>query len=53
VIALILSEFASIPFVDNRHPRTFPLVIPNTHFSAFNQSLALRMLAKVSIKSDI
>jgi hypothetical protein len=32
VIALILSGFASIPFVDIKHPRTFPLVILNTLF---------------------
>jgi hypothetical protein len=32
VIALILSEFASMPFVDTRQLRTFPLVISNTHF---------------------
>jgi hypothetical protein len=53
VIALILSGFASIPFIDIRHPRTFPLVTPNTHFSGFHLSLASRMFAKVSAKSEI
>jgi hypothetical protein len=53
VIALILSGFASMPFVDIRHPRTFPFVTPNTHFSGFNLCLASRMFAKVSAKSTI
>jgi hypothetical protein len=50
VIALILSGFASMPFVDHR---TFTLVIPNTHFSGFNRSLALCIFTKVSAKSEI
>jgi hypothetical protein len=53
VIALILSGFASIPFVDIRHPRTFLFVTPNTHFSGFNLSLASHMFVKVSAKSVI
>jgi hypothetical protein len=39
-------------FVDTRQPMTFPLVIPNTHFSRFSLSLASRMFAKVSAKSE-
>jgi hypothetical protein len=53
VIALILSGFASMPFIDTGHLRTFPFVIPNTHFSGFNLSLASHMFAKVSAKSAI
>jgi hypothetical protein len=52
-VALILSGLASVPFVDTGHPRTFPFVIPNTHFSGFNLSLASHMFAKVSAKSTI
>jgi hypothetical protein len=53
VIAPILPGFALIPFVDSKHPKTFPLVIPNTHFSGFNLSLASRIFVKVSAKSEI
>jgi hypothetical protein len=35
-IALILSGLASIPFTDIRHPSTFPLYTPNTHFSGLS-----------------
>jgi hypothetical protein len=53
VIALIFSGFASMPFIDTRHLSTFPLVIPNKHFSRFKQSLASRIFAKVYAKSKI
>jgi hypothetical protein len=52
VIALTFSRFASMLFIDTRHLRTFPLVIPNTHFSGFSLSLASHMFAKVSAKSE-
>jgi hypothetical protein len=51
VIALILSGFASMPFVDTKHLGTFPLVTPNTHLSRFSLSSASHMFAKVSAKS--
>jgi hypothetical protein len=31
-IASILFGFASIPFIDTRHPRNFPFFTPKTHF---------------------
>jgi hypothetical protein len=30
-----------MPFVKTRHPRTFPLWMPKTHFSGFNWDLLL------------
>jgi hypothetical protein len=53
VIVLILSGFASMPFIDTKHPKTFPLVILHTQFSGFYLSLASRMLVMVSAKSKI
>jgi hypothetical protein len=51
VMALILSGFASMPLVETRQPRTFPFVIPNTHFSGLSLSLSLHMFTKVSTRS--
>jgi hypothetical protein len=38
--ALILSGFAAMPVVETRHPRSFPLSMPKTHFSGFNLKFA-------------
>jgi hypothetical protein len=51
MIALILLGFVSMPLVVTRQPRTFPFVIPNTHFSRLSSSLALRVFVKVSARS--
>jgi hypothetical protein len=51
--ALILLGLASIPFTNNRHPRSFPLCIPNTHFCRLSLSWAPRMFAKVLARSSI
>jgi hypothetical protein len=53
VMALILSGFASIPFMETRHPSTLPLVIPNMHFSGFSLSRASRILAKICARSEM
>jgi hypothetical protein len=50
-IAYILLGFASIHFVDTRHPRNFPVFTPKTHFSGFNLRPAFLKLANVSCKS--
>jgi hypothetical protein len=50
VMALILLRFALMPFVETKHPRTLPLVIPNMHFSRLSLSQASRMFVKVSAK---
>jgi hypothetical protein len=50
VMALILSRFASTSFVETKHPRTLPLVIPNMHFSELSLSQALHIFAKVFVK---
>jgi hypothetical protein len=47
--ALILSGFASMPFVETRHPRTFPLWMPKTHFWRFNLRFAALRFANVSL----
>jgi hypothetical protein len=51
LIALILSGLASILLAEMNHPKIFPFVTPNTHFSGFNFKPALLMLMKVSAKS--
>jgi hypothetical protein len=53
VMALILLGFASMAFVETRHPSTLPLVTPNRHFSWLSLSQALHILAKVSAKSEM
>jgi hypothetical protein len=50
-IASILLGFASIPFVDTRHPSNFPFFTPKTHFLGFSLRLAFLKLANVSYKS--
>jgi hypothetical protein len=52
-MALILSRFASIPFVETKQSRTLPLVIPNIHFSRVNFSMFSHIFAKVSAKSEM
>jgi hypothetical protein len=42
-----------MPLVDTRQPNTLPHVTPKTHFSGLSLSLALRILAKVSVRSDM
>jgi hypothetical protein len=51
--ALILSGFASIPFVETKQSGSFPFVIPNVHFSRLSLSLASRIFAKVSVRSEM
>jgi hypothetical protein len=51
LIALILSGLASILLAEMRHPKIFPFVALNTHFSGFSFKPARLMLAKVSEKS--
>jgi hypothetical protein len=53
IIALILLGLALIPFTDTKHPSTFPLCTPNTHFSRLSFNWAPRMFVKVSAKSFI
>jgi hypothetical protein len=53
MMALILSGFASMPFVESRQSRTFPFVIPNIHFSRLSLSHASRIFVKVSARSEI
>jgi hypothetical protein len=53
VMDLILWGFASMPFMETKHPRTLPLVIPNMHFSRLSLSRALCTFVKVSAKSKI
>jgi hypothetical protein len=53
VMALILSGFPLMPFVETKHPRTLPLVILNMHFSGLSLSLASRIFVKVSAKSEM
>jgi hypothetical protein len=52
-MALILSGFASMPFVDTRHTSTLPLVMPNMHLSGLSLSQASRILVNVSTKSEM
>jgi hypothetical protein len=51
MMALIFSGFALTPLVETRQPRTFPFMIPNTHFSGLSLSLASHMFVKVSSRS--
>jgi hypothetical protein len=53
IMALILSGLTSIPFIDTRHPNTFPLCTRNTHFSGLSFSWAPHMFVKVSARSSI
>jgi hypothetical protein len=53
MIALILSGFASIPFVETKHPRTLPLVTPNKHFFGLSLSRASHILVKVSARLEM
>jgi hypothetical protein len=53
MLALILSGFASMPFMENKHRSTLPLVTPNTHFSGLSLSRASHILVKVSTKSEM
>ena len=50
-IASILLGFASIPFVDTRHPRNFPFFTSKTIFSGFSFRPAIMKLVNVSCKS--
>ena len=50
-MALIWSEFTSIPLCDTMKPRNFREPTPNTHFKAFNHSLYSLSVQNVSIKS--
>jgi hypothetical protein len=53
MIALILSGFASMPFMETKCPSSLPLVTPNTHFSGLNLSRASCILAKVYARSEM
>jgi hypothetical protein len=48
-----MNQFASKPFVETKHPRTFPLVTPNINFSALSYSLPSRIFVKVSARSEM
>jgi hypothetical protein len=52
-MALIFLGLASMPLVETRQPSTLPRVTPKTHLSGFSLSLASRMLAKVSVRSEM
>ena len=51
--AAIFSRLASMPLVETRHPKAFPLWTPNTHFSGLRLRFAFRRFAKVSARSDM
>jgi hypothetical protein len=53
VMALILSGFASMPFMEIRHPSTLCLVTPNMHLSRLSLSRASRIFTKVSARSEM
>jgi hypothetical protein len=53
MMALILSGFASMPFMETKHPRTLPLLTPNTHFSGLSLSQASHILAKVPARLEM
>jgi hypothetical protein len=53
VMALILSGFASMPFMEAKHPSTLHLVPLNMHFSGLSLSRASRIFAMVSARSEI
>jgi hypothetical protein len=53
MIAFILSGLTSMPLVDTKQPNTLPHVTPKAHFSGLSLSLASRILAKVSIRSEM
>jgi hypothetical protein len=52
-MALILSGFSSMPFVETKHPSTLALVTPNMHFSRLSLSRTLHILANVSAKLEM
>ena len=51
--AAILSGLVSMPLVETRHPRTFPLWTPKTHFLGLRLRFASQRFAKVSARSDM
>jgi hypothetical protein len=53
MMALILSWFVLMPFMEIKHPSTLPLVTPNTHFSGLSLSQALCILVKVFARSEM
>ena len=52
-IASIFSGLASIPLAEMRQPSSFPLHMPNMHFSGFNLSPTLWRLLKALRRSSM
>jgi hypothetical protein len=52
MMALILSRFALMHFMETKQPNTLPLVTPNMHFSRLSLSRASRILAKVFARPE-
>jgi hypothetical protein len=53
MMALILSGFALMPFIETKHLRNLPLATPNMHFYGLSLSRASRILVKVFAKSEM